>query len=86
MMRFSSYRIQQGESNYPSSVMQYLTADTPSFITALGNLDILRNKPLAVLCSNKCPGSLILKTYDFMRQMRDEGVTVISGFHSGGRT
>jgi predicted Rossmann fold nucleotide-binding protein DprA/Smf involved in DNA uptake len=62
--------------------MQYLPADTPKIITALGNLDILRNEALAVFCSNKCPGSIILKTYDFMRQVRDEGVTVISGFHS----
>jgi predicted Rossmann fold nucleotide-binding protein DprA/Smf involved in DNA uptake len=82
MTRFSPYQIQQGESNYPSSVTNYLKADTPRFITALGNLDILRNKPLAVFCSNKCPGSIILKTHDLMKQIREKGITVISGFHS----
>jgi predicted Rossmann fold nucleotide-binding protein DprA/Smf involved in DNA uptake len=82
MICFNPYQIQQGESNYPSSVAKYLLAETPKIITALGNLDILRNKALAVFCSNKCPGSIILKTYDFMRQVRDEGVTIISGFHS----
>jgi predicted Rossmann fold nucleotide-binding protein DprA/Smf involved in DNA uptake len=82
MTRFSPYRIQQGESNYPSSVAKYLLADTPRIITALGNLDILRNNALAVFCSNKCPGNIILKTCDLMRQIREKGSTVISGFHS----
>ena len=81
-MCFNSYRIQQGESNYPSSVAKYLLAETPKIITTLGNLDILRNKSLAVFCSNKCHSSIILKTYDFMRQVRERGITVISGFHS----
>jgi predicted Rossmann fold nucleotide-binding protein DprA/Smf involved in DNA uptake len=48
----------------------------------LGNLDILRQKKLALFCSVKCPGNLILQTYDFARILRDEGVTIIGGFHS----
>jgi predicted Rossmann fold nucleotide-binding protein DprA/Smf involved in DNA uptake len=82
MTRFSPFRIQQGKSNYPSSVTKYLTMDAPRIITAIGNLDILQNKSLAVFCSNKCPGNIILKTYDLMRQVRERGITVISGFHS----
>ncbi len=46
------------------------------------NLDILRQKNLALFCSVKCPGNLILKTYDLARQLRDSGIAVISGFHS----
>lgn len=37
---------------------------------------------LALFCSVKCPGELILKTYDLARALRDRGVAVISGFHS----
>jgi len=37
---------------------------------------------LALLCSVKCPGKLILTTYDLMQNLRDLGVHVISGFHS----
>lgn len=37
---------------------------------------------LALFCSVKCPGNLILKTYDLARQLRDAGTVVISGFHS----
>jgi predicted Rossmann fold nucleotide-binding protein DprA/Smf involved in DNA uptake len=49
---------------------------------ALGNLDLLRNETLALFCSARCPGSLILKFYDALRALRDEGQTIISGFHS----
>jgi len=45
-------------------------------------MNILRRKTLALFCSKKCPGNLILKTYDLARNLRDTGVTVISGFHS----
>ena len=33
-------------------------------------------------CSVKCPGSLILKTYDLAQKLRETNATVISGFHS----
>ena len=35
-----------------------------------------------MFCSVKCPGDLILKTYDLARGLRDDGTTVIGGFHS----
>jgi predicted Rossmann fold nucleotide-binding protein DprA/Smf involved in DNA uptake len=53
-----------------------------SRLIALGNLDLLRNETLALFCSARCPGSLILKFYDALRALRDEGQTIISGFHS----
>ena len=37
---------------------------------------------LALFCSVKCPGKLILDTYDLAKRFREEGITVISGFHS----
>ncbi len=51
-------------------------------ISAIGNLDILRQKKLALFCSARCPGSLIIQAYDCMKVLRDAGITVISGFHS----
>ena len=30
----------------------------------------------------KCPGDLILQTYDLAQQLRDTGTTVIGGFHT----
>lgn len=68
--------------NYPSGLKIYLGANAPTLLAAIGNPDILQNKTLAVFSSVKCPGSIILKTYDLMHQLRDKGITVISGFHS----
>lgn len=79
---FEPYQIKHGEPAYPSSIAEYLADNAPKTITAIGNPDILQSKTLAVFCSNKCPGNIILKTYDVMRQIRERGITVISGFHS----
>jgi len=61
---------------------KYLGDQAPECIFALGDLGILRQKPLARFCSVKCPGDLILQTYDLARQLREAGIVVISGFHS----
>ncbi len=47
-----------------------------------GNAAILDRPNVALFCSVKCPGKLILDTYDLAKRFRDEGVTIISGFHS----
>ena len=75
-------KIDKNAHSCPASLGRYLGEHEPGTVTALGDLDILRNKSLAVLCSNRCPGSIIIKTYDLMRELREKGVTVISGFHS----
>ena len=67
---------------YPNRLRERLGNGAPQQLTALGNLNALQTKPLALFCSRKCPGDLILKTYDLAQQWRDQGVTVIGGFHS----
>jgi len=39
-------------------------------ISHLGNRAVLDRKTLALLCSIKCPGSVILRTYDLMRDLK----------------
>lgn len=51
-------------------------------LKVIGNLDNLRQNLLGVFCSQKCPGDLVLKGFDTVRQIRDQGITVVSGFHS----
>lgn len=75
-------RFGQEDPHYPSALRLFLGDRAPTTLTALGNLDILRRKKLALFCSVKCPGNLILQTYDLARALRDEGATIISGFHS----
>ena len=47
-----------------------------------GDSRLLASPKIALLCSIKCPGSVILQTYDLMRELRNESITVVSGFHS----
>jgi predicted Rossmann fold nucleotide-binding protein DprA/Smf involved in DNA uptake len=81
MTSLQAYRIHEDDSNYPLPVKEYL-AEAPKTIAAIGNFTILQNKSLAVFSSSKCPGKVILQTYDLMKNIREAGITVISGFHS----
>jgi len=51
-------------------------------VVGFGHLDLLRAPTLALFCSVRCPGDLILRTYDLAQRLRQSGVVVISGFHS----
>lgn len=70
------------DARYPAGLGQYLAQNTPKTICAIGDLNVLRNKKIALFCSSKCPGDLIIKTYDLSKKWRDEGNIVVSGFHS----
>jgi predicted Rossmann fold nucleotide-binding protein DprA/Smf involved in DNA uptake len=49
---------------------------------AIGELSLLDRPLLGLACSMRCPGPVILKTYDLARALRDAGVPVVGGFHS----
>lgn len=74
--------ITQADFLYPASLEKYLADTAPASISAIGNIDILQSKSLAVFNSAKCPGKIILQAYDLMKAIREAGITVISGFHS----
>ena len=74
--------LKKNDPNYPSALQQHLGKDAPDTITAIGNLYILRHNSTSLFCSTKCPGDLIVKTYDIAQILRDASMTVISGFHS----
>jgi predicted Rossmann fold nucleotide-binding protein DprA/Smf involved in DNA uptake len=54
----------------------------PESISTIGKRSILQNKKLALFCSVKCPGNLILQTYDFVKNIQNNGMVFIGGFHS----
>jgi predicted Rossmann fold nucleotide-binding protein DprA/Smf involved in DNA uptake len=66
----------------PKPLQKHLLPEWHDPVHMLGNQDILQQKKLALFCSRKCPGNLILKAYDLARSLREDGVTVISGFHT----
>ena len=70
------------DTGYPVALQTYLGKQAPEILYVLGNIDIFRKKALALFCSVKCPGNLILKTYDLAKQWSKAVITVIGGFHS----
>jgi len=48
----------------------------------IGDETVLERRKVALFCSVKCPGKLIIETYDLAKRFRKEGTLVISGFHS----
>jgi hypothetical protein len=48
----------------------------------IGDRASLAHPLLGLFCSSRCPGDIILRTYDLARALRDAGVPVIGGFHS----
>ena len=48
----------------------------------IGDTTILSHPLTALLCSVRCPGSLILAAYDLARDLRAGGVPTVGGFHA----
>ncbi len=59
-----------------------MTAKQCKIDRSIGDVRILDFSKVALFCSVKCPGKLILETYDLCQRLRVSGITVISGFHS----
>jgi predicted Rossmann fold nucleotide-binding protein DprA/Smf involved in DNA uptake len=47
-----------------------------------GNIELLKLPKTAFLCSRQVPANVVLKCYDWAIAQREQGVCVISGFHS----
>ena len=68
--------------NYPAALLPKKGQAQFPRISIIGDPEILKRQWLGLFCSVKCPGDLILRTYDLVRALRDAGVPVISGFHT----
>ena len=71
-----------GEPGYPGHVAQRMGDDAPRDVFLLGDLELPPRVDLALICSVSCPGSVIIKTYDAIRSLREAGVVIAGGFHS----
>lgn len=47
-----------------------------------GNIKILDSQKAAFLCSQKCPADIILKSYDWAKEQREQGNCIVCGNHS----
>ena len=62
--------------------MQRLGDHAPRTLNGIGDFASLSQTNTGLFCSVRCPGDKILAAYDTARKLRDDGVAVISGFHS----
>jgi predicted Rossmann fold nucleotide-binding protein DprA/Smf involved in DNA uptake len=67
---------------FPPALQNGALMAPPSRLWAIGNLRILETRLLGFFCSTRCPGTVILRTYDLALALREAGVPIIGGFHS----
>jgi hypothetical protein len=59
-----------------------MTVQLTPEVKSKGDVSLLQEPLTALFCSNRCPGDLILKTYDLSRAMREAGIPVVGGFQT----
>jgi predicted Rossmann fold nucleotide-binding protein DprA/Smf involved in DNA uptake len=86
--------LRAGDEGYPPAACQWnrwtdpdaFFADGDSVhgpdLAAVGATTLLSRPSIGLLCSVRCPGNLILATYDFAKTTPPTGPTIIGGFHS----
>ncbi len=74
--------IPRDHEDYPPHLSALLGAEAPAAISVAGDLALLRSRKLALFVSVKCPGTMILQTYDFVQRLRGYELAFVSGFHS----
>lgn len=67
---------------WPKKLTVHLGEGAPAMLHTIGRVALLQKRKTAFLCSVRAPGDAILRAHDTAQELRDEGVTVISGFHS----
>lgn len=79
----NSFSLFEGaDLRYPAALRVCLGSAAPAAVTALGELALLDRRPLAIFCSSRCPGSLIVQASDLAHALRSRSATVIGGFHT----
>lgn len=67
---------------YPPVLHERLGDHAPNSLTVLGDPTLLSQPKTALFCSAQCPDEASRLAYDKVRQLREDGVTVVGGFHS----
>lgn len=70
------------DPEYPACLSLCLGQHAPPVLYTIGDMSILHRHALALVCSVRCPGSIILATYVFATRAAPAGPTLIGGFHS----
>ena len=73
---------ESGAPDIPVALRRCADAGSAPEFTLKGNLGILDSTLIGFFCSVRCPGDVILKTYDLARMLRETDVTIVGGFQS----
>ena len=75
-------RYEPGALDISASLRRYADAGSVPAVTMMGDPGILDRRLTGFFCSVRCPGGVILKTYDLARSLRNTDSTLIGGFQS----
>lgn len=81
-MQFEIKRIGKSDPEYPAALARYLPGEVPDAAAAIGNLQLLDKRKLAIFCSALCPAVLTKQIHESMQMLAESGITAIGGFHS----
>jgi predicted Rossmann fold nucleotide-binding protein DprA/Smf involved in DNA uptake len=81
-MAFNVTVIESTSPDFPAALQTGTLIPPVAQLWAIGNLDILKTPLLGLFCSTRCPGNVILRTYDLALALREAEVPMISGFHT----
>jgi predicted Rossmann fold nucleotide-binding protein DprA/Smf involved in DNA uptake len=67
---------------WPRQLDDRLESAAPSSLSIIGSPGLLAEPKVGLFCSVRCPDDAAIRAYHACRRLRDEGMTLISGFHS----
>ncbi len=75
-------RLDTNSPEVPAVLRRAIGAGGEAPVALLGDPGILEGRLIGFFCSVRCPGDVILKTFDFARAARGLNVTFVGGFQS----
>ena len=75
-------RYEPGMPDTPAALNRCFNAVNTPAVSVLGDLALLDGVLTGFFCSVRCPGDIILKTYDLAKALRGAEITLIGGFQS----
>jgi hypothetical protein len=74
--------ITREDPRLPGSVNSLMSVLGVPSIQTIGDIQILGLGKLGLICSVRCPGEIILATYDFVKAYSRTDIAIVGGFHS----
>lgn len=71
------------DNNYPDDLKRYLSTNTPSVLSYIGNLNLLNKKKVGFSGSRKVSDKGIAITKDCVEQLSEKDICIVSGYAAG---